>query len=142
EYGFTDLWNYNYCFILFKKIIKNYRLKNKIGVMMINNKFYKDTMLLIFSSAISQIILILSVPLISRIYTTSEFVNFTLFNNLALVFIPIINARFDLMIIKASSKKEANALSQISLKISFYIIAVILPLGLIISIIFSDYLFE
>ncbi len=110
--------------------------------MMINNKFYKDTMLLIFSSAISQIILILSVPLISRIYTTSEFGNFTLFNNLALVFIPIINARFDLMIIKASSKKEANALSQISLKISFYIIAVILPLGLIISIIFSDYLFE
>lgn len=110
--------------------------------MMKNNKFYKDTILLVFSSAISQIILILSVPLISRIYSTSEFGNFTLFNNLALVFIPIINARFDLLIIKADSKKEANALSQISLKISFYIISVVFPLGLIISIIFSDFLFE
>lgn len=109
---------------------------------MINNKFYKDTILLICSSAISQIILILSVPVISRIYTTSEFGSFTLFNNLALVFIPIINARFDLMIINSNTKKEANALSQISLKISIYIIAFILPLGVVISIIFSDYLFE
>lgn len=109
---------------------------------MINNKFYKDTILLICSSAISQIILILSVPIISRIYTTSEFGSFTLFNNLALVFIPIINARFDLMIINSTSKKEANALSQISLKISIYIIALILPLGATISIIFYDYLFE
>lgn len=104
-----------------------------------NNKFYKDTILLISSSAISQIILILSVPLISRLYSTSEFGEFTIFNNLALVFIPIINARFDLMIINAKTDKEANALSQISLRISLWIIGVVTPIGLFCTYILNDF---
>ena len=58
------------------------------------------------------------------------------------MFIPIINARFDLMIINAKTDKEANALSQISLRISLWIIGVVTPIGLFCTYILNDFFFE
>ncbi|EKU49988.1 capsular polysaccharide synthesis enzyme, partial [Staphylococcus massiliensis S46] len=82
------------------------------------NKFLKDSFLLVISSAIAQIVLIFSVPIISRIYSPEQFGIFTLFNYLALIFIPVINARFDLLIINSKTTKKANAIAQISIMIS------------------------
>ena len=55
-----------------------------------------DSLLMIVSSGISQLILIATTPLISRLYSPSEFGEFTIFSNIAMILIPIINARYDL----------------------------------------------
>ncbi|UTH13597.1 lipopolysaccharide biosynthesis protein [Macrococcus equipercicus] len=109
---------------------------------MINKLFKSDAFLLIISSAISQIILIITVPLISRLYSPTEFGIFTIFTNVATIIIPIINARYDLLIINAKSEDMANKLSQISFYISLIIIIILAPIGLVFSILYNAFFRE
>ncbi|MCG3411728.1 lipopolysaccharide biosynthesis protein [Staphylococcus massiliensis] len=106
------------------------------------NKFLKDSFLLVISSAIAQIVLIFSVPIISRIYSPEQFGIFTLFNYLALIFIPVINARFDLLIINSKTTKKANAIAQISIMISLIIIIFTILAGVVGSIVLKGYYLE
>ncbi|MDT0736748.1 oligosaccharide flippase family protein [Staphylococcus chromogenes] len=105
----------------------------------LKNKFMSDSIFMVISAGIAQLIMIASFPVISRLYSPSEFGVFTIFNNLALILIPIINARYDLLIINAKNDKQANILSQISLMISLAIILLILPISLVCMFIFSNY---
>lgn len=106
------------------------------------NKFFKDSIIMVLSSGIAQLLLIGTIPIISRLYSPSEFGEFTIFSNIAMVLIPIINARYDLLIINAKNYKQANILSQISFMISLFILLALLPLAIIYLIVRHEYLIE
>ncbi|MFW3612480.1 oligosaccharide flippase family protein [Staphylococcus caprae] len=103
------------------------------------NKFLNDSLLMIISSGISQFLIIITTPLISRLYTPNEFGEFTLFSNIAMILIPIINARYDLLIINTENRHKANILSQLSFLISIVILIVLVPIVLIFSLIYPQY---
>lgn len=106
------------------------------------NKLLNDSLIMILSSGIAQIILIATIPIISRLYSPTEFGVFTLFSNIVTVLIPIINARYDLLIITAKSDKRANILSTISFIISLIIILILIPICLIYVYFHPYYLLE
>ncbi|RXK17229.1 lipopolysaccharide biosynthesis protein [Macrococcus sp. DPC7161] len=107
------------------------------------NKFLKnDAFILIVASAFSQIILIVTIPLISRLYTPSEFGYFTVFSNLASIFIPIINARYDLLIINSKSKQEANGYAVISFIISLFIVGIITVFTFVYALFYNHHIFD
>ncbi|PTI35937.1 capsular biosynthesis protein [Mammaliicoccus vitulinus] len=107
-----------------------------------NNKLLNDSLIMILSSGIAQIILIATIPIISRLYSPNEFGVFTLFSNIVTVLIPIINARYDLLIITAKSDKRANILSTISFVISIIIILILIPICIVFVYIHPEYLLE
>ncbi|WP_368863206.1 oligosaccharide flippase family protein [Staphylococcus hominis] len=106
------------------------------------NKFLSDSFLMILSSGISQLILIATTPLISRLYSPTEFGEFTIFSNIAMILIPIINARYDLLIINAENRHKANVLSQISFLISVLIVIFLVPIVIIFSFIYPKYILD
>lgn len=92
------------------------------------NKFIGDSFLMILSSGIAQVILIITTPIITRLYSPAEFGEFTIFSNIAMILIPIINARYDLLIANAKNDRSANILSQISFLISLLILLILIPI--------------
>ncbi|HCW7221653.1 TPA: type 8 capsular polysaccharide synthesis protein Cap8K [Staphylococcus aureus] len=92
------------------------------------NKFIGDSFLMILSSGIAQVILIITNPIITRLYSPAEFGEFTIFSNIAMILIPIINARYDLLIVNAKNDRSANILSQISFLISLLILLILIPI--------------
>lgn len=92
------------------------------------NKFIGDSFLMILSSGIAQVILIITTPIITRLYSPAEFGEFTIFSNIAMILIPIINARYDLLIVNAKNYRSANILSQISFLISLLILLILIPI--------------
>ncbi|HHO1780377.1 TPA: type 8 capsular polysaccharide synthesis protein Cap8K [Staphylococcus aureus] len=91
-------------------------------------KFIGDSFLMILSSGIAQVILIITTPIITRLYSPAEFGEFTIFSNIAMILIPIINARYDLLIVNAKNDRSANILSQISFLISLLILLILIPI--------------
>ncbi|EHT72813.1 polysaccharide biosynthesis family protein [Staphylococcus aureus subsp. aureus CIG290] len=83
---------------------------------------------MILSSGIAQVILIITTPIITRLYSPAEFGEFTIFSNIAMILIPIINARYDLLIVNAKNDRSANILSQISFLISLLILLILIPI--------------
>ncbi|MEM0648666.1 oligosaccharide flippase family protein [Staphylococcus lugdunensis] len=106
------------------------------------SKFLNDSLLMIISSGIGQFILIITTPVVSRIYSPSQFGEFTIFSNIAMILISIINARYDLLIINAKNQHKANVLSQISFIISAVIILCLIPISIIFLIIFPQYILD
>ncbi|HCZ8455243.1 TPA: type 8 capsular polysaccharide synthesis protein Cap8K [Staphylococcus aureus] len=92
------------------------------------NKFIGDSFLMILSSGIAQVIIIITTPIITRLYSPAEFGEFTIFSNIAMILIPIINARYDLLIVNAKNDRSANILSQISFLISLLILLILIPI--------------
>ncbi|EOB9242665.1 type 8 capsular polysaccharide synthesis protein Cap8K [Staphylococcus aureus] len=92
------------------------------------NKFIGDSFLMILSSGIAQVILIITTPIITRLYSPAEFGEFTIFSNIVMILIPIINARYDLLIVNAKNDRSANILSQISFLISLLILLILIPI--------------
>lgn len=92
------------------------------------NKFIGDSFLMILSSGIAQVILIITTLIITRLYSPAEFGEFTIFSNIAMILIPIINARYDLLIVNAKNDRSANILSQISFLISLLILLILIPI--------------
>lgn len=92
------------------------------------NKFIGDSFLMILSSGIAQVILIITTPIITRLYSPAEFGELTIFSNIAMILIPIINARYDLLIVNAKNDRSANILSQISFLISLLILLILIPI--------------
>ncbi|MBO8576554.1 type 8 capsular polysaccharide synthesis protein Cap8K [Staphylococcus aureus] len=90
------------------------------------NKFIGDSFLMILSSGIAQVILIITTPIITRLYSPTEFGEFTIFSNIAMILIPIINARYDLLIVNTKNDRSANILSQISFLISLLILLILI----------------
>ncbi len=106
------------------------------------NKFIGDSFLMIISSGIAQIILIVTTPIITRLYSPAEFGEFTIFSNIAMILIPIINARYDLLIVNAKNDRIANILSQISFLISLVIILILIPVFIVSALLFPNFILD
>ncbi|MGZ1608376.1 oligosaccharide flippase family protein [Staphylococcus argenteus] len=106
------------------------------------NKFISDSFLMILSSGIAQIILIVTTPIITRLYSLAEFGEFTIFSNIAMILIPIINARYDLLIVNAKNDRIANILSQISFLISLVIILILIPVFMVSALLFPNFILD
>lgn len=106
------------------------------------NKFIGDSFLMILSSGIAQIILIITTPIITRLYSPAEFGEFTIFSNIAMILIPIINARYDLLIVNAKNNRIANILSQISFLISLIIILILIPVFIVSALLFPSFILD
>ncbi|MBT9952051.1 type 8 capsular polysaccharide synthesis protein Cap8K [Staphylococcus aureus] len=106
------------------------------------NKFIGDSFLMILSSGIAQVILIITTPIITRLYSPAEFGEFTIFSNIAMILIPIINARYDLLIVNAKNDRSANILSQISFLISLLILLILIPILAISAWLYQNFILD
>lgn len=106
------------------------------------NKFIGDSFLMILSSGIAQVILIITTPIITRLYSPAEFGEFTIFSNIAMILIPIINARYDLLIVNAKNDRSANILSQISFLISLLILLILIPIFAISAWLYPNFILD
>ncbi|HCY6688413.1 TPA: type 8 capsular polysaccharide synthesis protein Cap8K [Staphylococcus aureus] len=106
------------------------------------NKFIGDSFLMILSSGIAQVILIITTPIITRLYSPTEFGEFTIFSNIAMILIPIINARYDLLIVNTKNDRSANILSQISFLISLLILLILIPIFAISAWLYSNFILD
>ncbi|HEI9415235.1 TPA: type 8 capsular polysaccharide synthesis protein Cap8K [Staphylococcus aureus] len=106
------------------------------------NKFIGDSLLMILSSGIAQVILIITTPIITRLYSPTEFGEFTIFSNIAMILIPIINARYDLLIVNTKNDRSANILSQISFLISLLILLILIPIFAISAWLYPNFILD
>lgn len=106
------------------------------------NKFIGDSFLMILSSGIAQVILIITTPIITRLYSPTEFGEFTIFSNIAMILIPIINARYDLLIVNTKDDRSANILSQISFLISLLILLILIPIFAISAWLYPNFILD
>ncbi|HCH6649326.1 TPA: type 8 capsular polysaccharide synthesis protein Cap8K [Staphylococcus aureus] len=106
------------------------------------NKFIGDSFLMILSSGIAQVILIITTPIITRLYSPTEFGEFTIFSNIAMILIPIINARYDLLIVNTKNDRSANILSQISFFISLLILLILIPIFAISAWLYPNFILD
>ncbi|HHB0784986.1 TPA: type 8 capsular polysaccharide synthesis protein Cap8K [Staphylococcus aureus] len=106
------------------------------------NKFIGDSFLMILSSGIAQVILIITTPIITRLYSPTEFGEFTIFSNIAMMLIPIINARYDLLIVNTKNDRSANILSQISFLISLLILLILIPIFAISAWLYPNFILD
>ncbi|MFZ8418191.1 type 8 capsular polysaccharide synthesis protein Cap8K [Staphylococcus aureus] len=106
------------------------------------NKFIGDSFLMILSSGIAQVILIITTPIITRLYSPTEFGEFTIFSNIAMILIPIINARYDLLIVNTKNDRSANILSQISFLISLLILLILIPMFAISAWLYPNFILD
>ncbi|MBU6962541.1 type 8 capsular polysaccharide synthesis protein Cap8K [Staphylococcus aureus] len=106
------------------------------------NKFIGDSFLMILSSGIAQVILIITTPIITRLYSPTEFGEFTIFSNIAMILIPIINARYDLLIVNTKNDRSANILSQISFWISLLILLILIPIFAISAWLYPNFILD
>lgn len=106
------------------------------------NKFIGDSFLMILSSGIAQVILIITTPIITRLYSPAEFGEFTIFSNIAMILIPIINARYDLLIVNTKNDRSANILSQISFLISLLILLILIPIFTISAWLYPNFILD
>ncbi|HDC9908108.1 TPA: type 8 capsular polysaccharide synthesis protein Cap8K [Staphylococcus aureus] len=106
------------------------------------NKFIGDSFLMILSSGIAQVILIITTPIITRLYSPTEFGEFTIFSNIAMILMPIINARYDLLIVNTKNDRSANILSQISFLISLLILLILIPIFAISAWLYPNFILD
>ena len=106
------------------------------------NKFIGDSFLMILSSGIAQVILIITTPIITRLYSPTEFGELTIFSNIAMILIPIINARYDLLIVNTKNDRSANILSQISFLISLLILLILIPICAISAWLYPNFILD
>lgn len=106
------------------------------------NKFIGDSFLMILSSGIAQVILIITTPIITRLYSPTEFGEFTIFSNIAMILIPIINARYDLLIVNTKNDRSANILSQISFLIALLILLILIPIFAISAWLYPNFILD
>ncbi|MEK1817929.1 type 8 capsular polysaccharide synthesis protein Cap8K [Staphylococcus aureus] len=106
------------------------------------NKFIGDSFLMILSSGIAQVILIITTPIITKLYSPTEFGEFTIFSNIAMILIPIINARYDLLIVNTKNDRSANILSQISFLISLLILLILIPIFAISAWLYPNFILD
>ncbi len=97
---------------------------------------------MILSSGIAQVILIITTPIITRLYSPTEFGEFTIFSNIAMILIPIINARYDLLIVNTKNDRSANILSQISFLISLLILLILIPIFAISAWLYPNFILD
>ena len=96
-------------------------MKNNYFVILFpNSVFLKNVITLISGTAISQIIVILISPVLTRLYTPNEFGLFGAFMAIVSIISTFINGRYDLAIIEARESEIAINLMRLSVFITFF----------------------
>ncbi|MGX9133226.1 oligosaccharide flippase family protein [Rummeliibacillus sp. JY-2-4R] len=88
-----------------------------------NSKFMRNVLVMFSGSILSQVIVIIISPLLTRLYTPAELGQFTVFLTICTLLLPILNARYDLLIVSVEKQEEANLLTTLSLYISVIFLA-------------------
>jgi lipopolysaccharide exporter len=88
------------------------------------SEFAKNVAKLTVGTTIAQVLLIFASPLLSRLYTPSDFGNFALYNSSVTIMVILATGRYDLGIVSASSKKEAQNLLSLSITFLFVFVSV------------------
>ena len=81
-------------------------------------EFLRNSAILVGGTAISQVILLASTPILTRLYTPAEYGLFSIFTSVASIFIPLISLKYDIAIVLPESEEEASALLSLSLFLS------------------------
>lgn len=97
------------------------RLNNKLQ----SNKFLASFTLLASGSIIAQIIAMLSSPITTRLFSPAQFGKYTIIATAISIFGPIISLKYDMAIVVAEDKNEANAIVKMSFLISVVLSALI-----------------
>lgn len=98
------------------KLINWEQIKNKL-----NNSFFRNISTLLTGTTIAQAIPILMTPVLTRLYTPTEFGLLGIYVSILSVFSVVINGRYDMAIVLPESKKDAQDLLKLSLYITFII---------------------
>ncbi|MGI8315822.1 lipopolysaccharide biosynthesis protein [Halobacillus mangrovi] len=104
----------------------------------LNNKYLKNVTVMFSGAIISQIMTVLISPLLTRIYTPGELGQFTIFLTICTLILPILNARYDLLIVSVKDRIEANTLVTLSFIISLVILSLVSITIIIINIFTYD----
>jgi len=94
-----------------------------------SNNLFSNFLILGSGTVISQLILFLSSPLFSRIYTPTDFGNFTLFSSYASAISLLSSGRFEQAIVPIKSLTEAYWIKNLSLMIIFFTSLLFLLVG-------------
>tara|TARA_Y100001958_G_C21238545_1_gene565611 strand:+ start:764 stop:2017 length:1254 start_codon:yes stop_codon:yes gene_type:complete len=107
---------------------------------LIKNTILKNILTLSFGTALAQSINVLVSPLITRIYSPSDFGIFSIFISVVSILTIIINGRYELAILLPKKNEKAFLIFKLCLKICFYISFFILFLTLLFSNYFANIL--
>ncbi|MDT3766199.1 oligosaccharide flippase family protein [Priestia filamentosa] len=103
-------------------------------------KYVKDIITLSIGTIIAQLIMIVSSPLITRLYTPTQYGMYTLIMTIVSVIGPNINGRFDMAIVTSKDKKEADTLTVTSILFCL-IMTILISIGLTLMYAFSPEMF-
>lgn len=104
-----------------------------------SKSFKRNILTMLSGSIISQIIIVLSSPILTRLFSTEEIGIFTVFLTVASLFIPIANFRYDLVLVKEKEKKALYELIRVCFTISYILISAIIIFIFIYSFNNSDF---
>lgn len=79
----------------------------------------KNTAILVFGTLVSQMITILSMPILSRLYSPSDFGEFAVFLAISSVISVVVTLKYDAAIVVSRSNSEARSLVFLSAMLSF-----------------------
>lgn len=103
------------------------------------NKLLKNSLLLINGTIISQAINILISPILSRVYSPSDFGAFSNINAIVLICIVIANGKYDLAIMNSTDdEKKCKATYYLAMFITILFCSMIIILGMVLKIINID----
>ena len=102
----------------------------------LKSEFFKNVVTLLSGTTAGQVISILMVPVIARLYTPEQFGDFALFISIATVIAVISSARYELAIIP--TKQDSNAFNLFIICIIFTLVSAFF--SLIIILIFNNYI--
>lgn len=134
-------------FLLFKDTIQklyNFCLSNRIianGIKKIlsnttNNSLWKGVFLLGFGTIFAQIIIVLTTPILTRLYTPSDFGVLGIYNSILAIIITVISFRYELAIpVPVQPKKAANLFI-----LSVMIVGILSVIFSVFLMVFSDHL--
>ncbi len=81
----------------------------------VENSFAKDAATLVTGTVISQLIIVLFSPVLTRLYTPVEFGVLAIYSSILGVVSPVLSLRYDMAIVLPGSQKRANDLVNLSL---------------------------
>lgn len=101
------------------------------------NKYIKSLATLSFGTLVAQFIVILASPVVTRVYSAEELGAYTIILTIVSMCAPILNARYDVIIVSANSDDEAKEIAATSIIVGL-LMTVIIGLGLMFFAMFSS----
>ncbi len=102
------------------------------------SNFKSNVLLLLSASAISQLIAVVAIPVLSQFYSPEQFGTYGLYISISSIIASVAAGKFDLALMLPKEKKQVNSLFTLSSLLIFFVFCVVF----IISYVFKDYLFQ